>query len=148
MNYYGTISLTKLGDWVRKHPEQVKEVTFRDGHTEKMVNIDVRDRQQPSNFGDVAYISLYDKATNDKAYIADLKVSKYAETATAPATATEKAVAYMEATTAPAPNAAPAPQLSKAANKVADMFQAAPIAPTKKTQKDFNQPDESDGLPF
>lgn len=110
MNYYGTISLTKLGDWVRKHPEQVKEIKFKDGHTEKMVNIDVRDRQQPSNFGDVAYISLYDKATNDKAYIADLKQSKYAETATAPHPAAETAVKaqqYMAAATQSAP--APAP---------------------------------------
>ena len=136
MNYYGTISLTKLGDWVRKHPEQVKEIKFKDGHTEKMINIDVRDRQQPSNFGDVAYISLYDKATNDKAYIADLKQSKYAETATAPATATEKAVAYMEAATAPAPNAAPAPQLSKAANKVADMFDAEVVPHPNSTAGD------------
>ena len=106
MNYYGTISLTKLGDWVRKHPEQVKEIKFKDGHTEKMVNIDVRDRQQPSNFGDVAYISLYDKATNDKAYIADLKQSKYAETATAPQPAAETAVKaqqYMAAATQSAP---------------------------------------------
>ena len=112
MNYYGTISLTKLGDWVRKHPEQVKEVTFRDGHTEKMVNIDVRDRQQPSNYGDVAYISLYDKASGDKAYIADLKVSKYAETATAPQPAAETAVKaqqYMAAATQSAPAPAPAP---------------------------------------
>jgi len=112
MNYYGTISLTKLGDWVRKHPEQVKEVTFRDGHTEKMVNIDVRDRQQPSNYGDVAYISLYDKASGDKAYIADLKVSKYAETATVPQPAAETAVKaqqYMAAATQSAPAPAPAP---------------------------------------
>lgn len=54
-----------------------------------------------------------------------------------------------------APQAATMPQpateqavMTPTAAKVADMFQAAPIAPTKKTQKDFNQPDESDGLPF
>lgn len=83
MNYYGQISLTKLGDWVRKHPEQVKAVTFADGHTEKLVNIDIRDRQQPGQHGSVAYISLYDKQSGEKEYIADLKVSQYGAAQTA-----------------------------------------------------------------
>lgn len=98
MNLYGQISLTKLGDFVKKHPELVREVTFKDGHKEKMLPIDVRDRTAPGKFGDIAYISLYDKTSGDKAYVADLKVSKY-ENAAQPATATEKAVAYMQAAT-------------------------------------------------
>ena len=98
MNLYGQISLTKLGDFVRQHPELVREVVFKDGHMEKLLPIDVRERTAPGKFGDIAYISCYDKATGDKAYIADLKVSKY-ENAAQPATATEKAVAYMHAAT-------------------------------------------------
>ena len=76
MNYYGQISLTKLCDFARKHHEMVKEVTFRDGHVEKMLNIEVMERQQPSQFGDVAYIRTR-SANGDKVYVADLKRSKF-----------------------------------------------------------------------
>ena len=76
MNYYGQISLTKLGDWARKHPECVKEVHFRDGRTEKMLNIEVLERREPSQWGDVGYIRV--KASDgEKAYVADLKKSKF-----------------------------------------------------------------------
>lgn len=78
MNFYGQISLTKLCDFARKHPEMVKEVTFRDGHVEKMIDIEVRERQQKSQFGDVAYIRTR-SANGDKAYVADLKRSKFDE---------------------------------------------------------------------
>ena len=103
MNYYGQISLTKLGDWVRKHPEQVKDVTFADGHTEKFINIDIRDRQQPGQHGSVAYISLYDKQSGEKEYIADLKVSQYgaAQTAAMPLQPAQAAVAQHPAYSAP-----------------------------------------------
>ena len=76
MNYYGQISLTKLCDFSRKHPEMVKEVTFRDGHTEKMLNIDVLERMEPSQWGDVGYIRVK-AADGEKAYVADLKKSKF-----------------------------------------------------------------------
>ena len=76
MNYYGQISLTKLCDFARKHPEMVKEVTFRDGHVEKMLNIDVLERREPSQFGYVGYIRVK-AADGEKAYVADLKKSKY-----------------------------------------------------------------------
>ena len=76
MNYYGNISLTKLCDWARKHPECVKEVRFRDGHTEKMLNIEVMERREPSNWGDVGYIRVK-AADGEKAYVADLKKSKF-----------------------------------------------------------------------
>ena len=76
MNYYGQISLTKLCDFARKHPEMVKEVTFRDGHVEKMLNINVNERKEPSTFGNVAYISCR-SANGEKEYVADLKKSKY-----------------------------------------------------------------------
>ena len=76
MNYYGQISLTKLCDFARKHPEMVKEVTFRDGHTEKMLNIDVLERREPSQFGYVGYIRVK-AADGEKAYVADLKKSKF-----------------------------------------------------------------------
>ena len=78
MNYYGQISLTKLCDFARKHPEMVKEVTFRDGHVEKMLDIDVNERREPSTFGNVAYIRCR-SANGDKAYVADLKRSKFDE---------------------------------------------------------------------
>ena len=76
MNYFGQISLTKLCDWARKHPECVKEVSFRDGHTEKTLNIEVLERREPSKFGDVGYIRVK-AADGEKAYVADLKKSKY-----------------------------------------------------------------------
>lgn len=79
MNYYGQISLTKLCDFARKHPEMVKDVTFRDGHVEKMIDIDVNERREPSTFGNVAYIRCR-SANGDKAYVADLKRSKFDET--------------------------------------------------------------------
>ena len=101
-NYYGQISLTKLGEFARKHPALVKTVNFRDGHTEKMINIDVRDRQAPSQYGGVAYISVYDKASNDKQYIADLKVSKY-EQAVAPQPVAQQAVVPQQPLMQPKP---------------------------------------------
>lgn len=76
MNYYGQISLTKLCDFARKHPEMLKEVTFRDGHVEKMLNINVNERKEPSTFGNVAYISCR-SANGEKEYVADLKKSKF-----------------------------------------------------------------------
>ena len=76
MNYYGQISLTKLCDFARKHPEMVKEVTFRDGHAEKMLNIEVLERREPSQFGYVGYIRVK-AADGEKAYVADLKKSKF-----------------------------------------------------------------------
>ena len=76
MNYYGQISLTKLCDFARKHPEMVKEVTFRDGHVEKMLNINVNERKEPSTFGNVAYTSCR-SANGEKEYVADLKKSKF-----------------------------------------------------------------------
>ena len=79
MSFYGQISLTKLCEFARKHPEMVKEVTFRDGHVEKMIDIDVNDRKEPSAFGNVAYIRCR-SANGDKAYVADLKRSKFDET--------------------------------------------------------------------
>lgn len=78
MNYYGQISLTKLCDFARKHPEMVKDVTFRDGHVEKMIDIDVNERKEPSAFGNVAYIRCR-SANGEKAYVADLKRSKFDE---------------------------------------------------------------------
>lgn len=100
MNYYGTISLTKLDEFVSKHPDAVKEVTFRDGHTEKMLNIDVRDRQQPGKFGYVAYISTWHKESGEKAYLCDLKASTRQETATMPQ---PKDVEYLKAAAQSAP---------------------------------------------
>ena len=76
MNYFGQISLTKLCDWARKHPECVKDVSFRDGHTEKMLNIEVLERREPSQWGYVGYIRVK-AADGEKAYVADLKKSKF-----------------------------------------------------------------------
>lgn len=118
MNYYGTLSLSKLGEFVRKHPDAVKEVTFRDGHTEKMLNIDVRDRQQPGKFGDVAYISTWHKDSGDKAYLCDLKASTRQETATMPQ---PKDVEFLNA----AAKSAPVQQIAETFN--AEVVGAKPI---------------------
>ena len=76
MNYFGQISLTKLCDWARKHPECVKEVRFRDGRTEKVRNSEGLERRGPSQWGDVGYIRVK-AADGEKAYVADLKKSKF-----------------------------------------------------------------------
>lgn len=78
MNYFGQISVTKLCDWARKHPECVKEVRFRDGRTEKMLNIEVLERREPSQWGDVGYIRVK-AADGEKAYVADLKKKQVRE---------------------------------------------------------------------
>ena len=101
MNYFGQISLTKLCDWARKHPECVKDVSFRDGHTEKMLNIEVLERREPSQWGYVGYIRVK-AADGEKAYVADLKKSKFesnqprAENASMPM---PKDVEYLKAAT-------------------------------------------------
>lgn len=59
-----------------------------------------------------------------------------------------KAGQPVQTATAPQPQAETAVMTPTAA-KVADLFQAAPVATArKKDDHDFNQPDENDGLPF
>lgn len=59
-----------------------------------------------------------------------------------------KAGQVVQTAVAPQPQAETAVMTPTAA-KVADLFQAAPVATARKKQDhDFNQPDENDGLPF
>lgn len=60
-NYYGEISLTKLGELIKKQPSLVKEVTFKDGHKEKMLNISVVDKK--SQYSD-AFVAASCKKEN------------------------------------------------------------------------------------
>ncbi len=78
---YGAIDLTVLGELVRKHPQLVREVSFKDGTTHKFINIDINERQQPSDRGATHYMKCSCKKDLQvqglKYYIADLKPSQF-----------------------------------------------------------------------
>jgi len=74
---YGQINLTKLGEIVRNNPELVKEVTFKDGRKEKMININVYEKEK-DQWGNTAYLKVACKPENRKMdksayYLCDLK---------------------------------------------------------------------------
>lgn len=78
-NLYGELDLTLLGQIVRQHPEAVKKVTFKDGTTHQLLNINVYARQQVDQYGRTHYIKAGIKKAEQKQdanyYIADLKPS-------------------------------------------------------------------------
>ena len=78
---YGQISLTKLGEIVKKHPALVKEVTFKDGHKEKLLNISILVNDQPNQYGKIGAVRVdckRDQQQQDLNYwIADLKKSTF-----------------------------------------------------------------------
>ena len=79
-NLYGNLDLTVLGNLVRQHPELVREVDFKDGK-HKLINIDVYEKQQADQYGNVATIKASCKKDQQKQgvnyYLANLKVSQY-----------------------------------------------------------------------
>ena len=79
-NLYGQIDLTVLGKLVRQHPELVRKVNFKDGE-HQMINVDVFEKQQQDQYGNVATIKASCKKDQQKEglsyYLANLKVSQY-----------------------------------------------------------------------
>ena len=78
---YGQISLTKLGEIVKKHPALVKEVEFKDGHKEKFLNISILVNDEPNQYGKIGAVRVdckRDQQQQDLNYwIADLKKSTF-----------------------------------------------------------------------
>ena len=89
MGYYGSIDLTKLGQIVRQHPELVKTVNMKDGTQHKFLNIDVNEKQQPDQYGNVAYVKVSCKKAEQRQglnyYLTDLKPSQNSQPQPAPA---------------------------------------------------------------
>ena len=82
--FYGSISLTKLGDIARQHPEAVKEVEFKDGHKEKMIDCDLYLNEAPDQYGRIASLkakNAKDKPRLDKslAYVCSFKEAEQRE---------------------------------------------------------------------
>ena len=81
-NYYGQIDLTKLGQIVKKHPELVKVITFKDGE-HKLLDVSVNERQQVGQHGEAAYVKVKCKKDEQREglnyYVGDLKVSTYGQ---------------------------------------------------------------------
>ena len=79
-NLYGNLDLTVLGNLVRQHPELIRIVDFKDGK-HKLLNIDVFEKQQADQYGNVATIKASCKKDQQKQgvnyYLANLKVSQY-----------------------------------------------------------------------
>ena len=79
-NLYGNLDLTVLGNLVRQHPELIREVDFKDGK-HKLLNIDVYQKQQQDQYGNIATIKASCKKDQQKQgvnyYLANLKVSQY-----------------------------------------------------------------------
>lgn len=79
-NLYGNLDLTVLGNLVRQHPELVRIVDFKDGK-HKLLNIDVFEKQQQDQYGNVATIKASCKKDQQKEgvcyYLSNLKVSQY-----------------------------------------------------------------------
>jgi len=79
-NLYGNLDLTVLGNLVRQHPELVRIVDFKDGK-HKLLNIDVFEKQQADQYGNVATIKASCKKDQQKEgvcyYLSNLKVSQY-----------------------------------------------------------------------
>lgn len=80
MSYYGQIDLTKLGKVVKEHPEAIREAQFKDG-VHKFVNIEVKEKQAPDQWGNIAYAKVGIKKEQQKDslnyFVADLKKSNF-----------------------------------------------------------------------
>lgn len=87
MNYYGQLDMTRLQDIITKHPEAFKRVIFKsDGREHILLPIDVKERQQASENGSVAYIRANVKEPKEgvNIYISDLRVSQFQNDGNAP----------------------------------------------------------------
>jgi hypothetical protein len=84
---YGQISLTKLGDIAKKHPALVKEVTFKDGHKEKFINISILVNDQPNQYGKIGAVRVDCKRDQQQQnlnyWVADLRPSQFQDQQTA-----------------------------------------------------------------
>ena len=78
---YGQISLTKLWAITQQQKDLVKEVTFKDGHKEKLLNISILVNDQPNQYGKIGAVRVdckRDQQQQDLNYwIADLKKSTF-----------------------------------------------------------------------
>ena len=79
-SFYGSIDLTKLGQVVRQHPELVRVANMKDGTQHKFLNIDISPKQQPDQYGNVAYLKAACKKSEQKQglnyYLCDLRLSQ------------------------------------------------------------------------
>ena len=77
---YGQLDLTVLGKIVRQHPELIKKITFKDGE-HQLINIDVFEKQQQDQYGNIATIKASCKKDQQKEgvcyYLSNLNVSQY-----------------------------------------------------------------------
>lgn len=78
---YGQISLTKLGEIAKHQPDLVKEVTFKDGHKEKFLNISILVNDEPNQYGKIGAVRVDCKRDQQQQslnyWIADLKKSTF-----------------------------------------------------------------------
>lgn len=78
---YGQISLTKLGEIAKHQPDLVKEVTFKDGHKEKFLNISILVNDEPNQYGKIGAVRVDYKRDQQQQslnyWIADLKKSTF-----------------------------------------------------------------------
>lgn len=87
-----------------------KELIFTNKAGEKIVYIDVTERRSPGKYGETHSVTIYDKNSKQKIYIADLKPQEFgaAPAPQAPASANSYRQPAAPAP-APAPTPAPAP---------------------------------------
>ena len=78
---YGQISLTKLWAITQQQKDLVKEVTFKDGHKEKLLNISILVNDQPNQYGKIGAVRVDCKRDQQQQnlnyWIADLKPSQF-----------------------------------------------------------------------
>lgn len=78
---YGQISLTKLGEIAKHQPDLVKEVTFKDGHKEKMLNISILVNDEPNQYGKIGAVRVDCKRDQQQQslnyWVADLRPSQF-----------------------------------------------------------------------
>ena len=86
---YGQISLTKLGEIAKHQPALVKEVTFKDGHKEKFLNISILVNDEPNQYGKIGAVRVDCKRDQQQQnlnyWIADLKKSTFDQQPNSPA---------------------------------------------------------------
>lgn len=79
-NLYGSIDLTLIGRIVRQHPELIRKVQFKDGE-HQLLNIDIHDKREADQYGNVAYIKAACKKGQQREginyYLANLKLSQF-----------------------------------------------------------------------
>ena len=99
-SYYGRIDLTKIGEIIKKDPQAVKNVTFKDGVTHKFIDVNIGVRKEPDQYSNVAFIKVGVKKSDVKAdvnyYIGDLKESQYGSSQQSSHTSTASAAQVQE----------------------------------------------------